>query len=358
MLSVNKFLLCYLLVPFAYIQTSAANCNIPEFLAADKVDEYLAVTGQQPCSNDKSMNDKAVYMTDNRFDVYMAEGAIQQAARATAALILKSKLKKEGDYYIANHPPTLKEVGWCASEAFSKQPILASCSAFMVAKDILVTAGHCFRGADGAPIHDYYVVFGYEMQSNQRAKLRFPAKDVYLINKEIEVKKTVVQDSAVVQLNRAVNDRQIFKFKAGEIAKGTKLTLFGYPSGLPLKIANGGKVLENQMSKTVFASNVDAFHGNSGSPVLNSAGLKQNPPRFMVEGILVSGSDDYSKTDLNRQGCARSIPCQAIHINYNRGGRCTSEIITKINRVVAVDKPTPSAQVLENSIINLFLNKQ
>ena len=353
-MKLNRLTLYCLISSALSLQASqvSAGCNIPEFMDKNRVAEYLADTGQTGCTNDKSMGDKAVYMTDNRFDAYQAQGAIRQAARSTAALILKNRLKREGNYYVRTDNYTLGgQKEWCEGERFLNQPALANCTSFLVSKDTLVTAGHCFRNespikAKEISIDKYYVVFGYEMTGKNRVQNRFPAKDVYLITKELEVVKTKIprKDWAVVQLDRLVNDRQVFEFKAGEIKEGTKLTLFGYPSGLPLKIANGGKVLDNQQGKTVFATNVDAFQGNSGSPVLNSDGLRMSPPRFIVEGILVAGAEDYKKV----KGCTRVVPCQSIDISYVQSGSCTSEIVTKINRVVASDDSAPVSAPISN----------
>ena len=355
-MKLNRLTLSFLISSALSLQANqvSAGCNIPEFMAANMVEEYLADTGQKGCTNDKSMGDKAVYMTDNRFDAYQAQGAIREAARSTAALILKSSLKKQGNYYVPTYNYTLRDAKWCKGESFINQPILASCTGFLVTDTTLVTAGHCFRGS-GKPIGEHYVVFGYEMLNKGQANTRFPAKDVYLISEELEVKKDANSDWAVVQLDRVVNDRKTFEFKAGEIKKGTKLTLFGYPVGLPLKIANGGEVLENQKGRTVFATNVDAFQGNSGSPVLNSDGLRMSPPRFIVEGVLVAGAKDFKQV----KGCKKIEPCQSINISY-QGGNCSSEIVTKINKVVEIDgsapEPVPTSAPIVNDTFNDLIN--
>ena len=70
---------------------------------------------------------------------------------------------------------------------------------------------------------------------------------------------------------------------------GDGLTLIGHPAGLPLKIASGGKFLSFQ--ENTFRSDLDAYGGNSGSPIFNTRSLARG--ELLVEGILQGGSDDY-----------------------------------------------------------------
>jgi len=320
----------------------SADCNtpisvsdVPSFIAPESIDSYLAdarVRQNKLCSNDKGMGqDKAIYITDNRYDAYLAKGAVREAARSTAALIKREYLTKQGNEYVINHGATLQTTGWCSSESFASQPVTANCTAFLVADNTLVTAGHCLRNRQGKiPLDTYYVVFGYQMNNKNQAKTRFPAADVYQIQSELEVKKNSGQDWAVVTLDRAVKGRQVFEFASGEISQGTELVIFGYPNGLPLKISDGGSVKRNQRQRTVFDTDLDSYHGNSGSPVLNSQALKQG--RFLVEGILVSGASDSKPNGR----CKVSVTCASIQLD-NAQHDCSGEQVTKINRVLELD---------------------
>jgi Peptidase S46 len=58
----------------------------------------------------------------------------------------------------------------------------------------------------------------------------------------------------------------------------------GYPTGLPEKLAAGAKV--HALTPYFFTSNLDAFAGNSGSPVLDA---RTNE----VVGVVVRGNRDY-----------------------------------------------------------------
>lgn len=307
--------------------------DVPTFIAEEYTASYLENEKrrqEQLCSTEKSMgNEKAIYIIDNRLDVYQLKGYIRTAANATAALIPREYLTKQGNEYFINHGMTLQKSGWCASEPFASQPVTSTCTAFLVGKDRLVTAGHCLRPGRGktAALNSWYVVFGFQMKNVHQAQTHFPATDVYQITEVLEVKKNEEQDWAVVKLNRPITGRQVFEFSSKEIAEGTDLTIFGYPNGLPLKIAEGGQVKRNDLHKTVFETDLDSYQGNSGSPVLNAADLRQG--RFVVEGVLVSGATDAVRQDQ----CKVSIICQALDLD-SINHQCSGEIVTKINRVL------------------------
>lgn len=344
-MKINKLTLylCFL-APTAYLHsgTVSADCNtpisasdVPAFIAADQVDGYLADARERQqalCSSDKGIfgKSKAIYVTDNRYDAYLAKGAVREAARSTAALISTEHLRRQGNEYVINHNMTLQQTGWCASEPFASQPVTSTCTAFLVADNTLVTAGHCLRDSQGnnIPLNSYYVVFGFQMNSKNQAQTRFPARDVYRMSRELEVKKNLSEDWAVVELDRRVTNRKVFEFEADEVAEGTPLVIFGYPNGLPLKIAGGGTVKRNDYQQNVFDTDLDSYRGNSGSPVLNAQALKQG--RFVVEGILVSGATDSRPSGK----CKVSITCESAQLD-NRTGHCSGEKVTKINRVVA-----------------------
>jgi V8-like Glu-specific endopeptidase len=87
--------------------------------------------------------------------------------------------------------------------------------------------------------------------------------------------------------------------ESGKVSVGERLAVIGYPSGLPLKIADDGVV--RRLEKHFFVTNLDTYHGNSGSPVLNAA-------TGVVEGILVRGDEDFVKSS---QGCQISKTCSS-----------------------------------------------
>ncbi|MDE2237212.1 MAG: trypsin-like peptidase domain-containing protein, partial [Elusimicrobia bacterium] len=92
----------------------------------------------------------------------------------------------------------------------------------------------------------------------------------------------------LVRLSRPVDPgrRPAFEIDRGPMPKvGTPLLMIGHPMGLPVKIADGARV--TSQGKGFFYADLDAYRGNSGSPVLSRDGV--------VEGIMVS----YPQANMN-----------------------------------------------------------
>lgn len=203
-----------------------------------------------------------------------------------------------------------------ASVRFKNQPAIGSCTGFLIAPDIMVTAGHCVS-SDQHEITNGEIVFHksyfnkYGEFTYNKMKWVFDyTNDIKMVKqthekigeyyvatiptyKQYTVKKILKSvldnkrqlDFAIIQLDRPT-DRDPFRFRTGaKIEKGDNLAMIGSPSGLPLKLSDGAKVTINSASNW-FGTNLDAFGGNSGGPVYNKAGLN------MIEGILVRGRID------------------------------------------------------------------
>lgn len=242
---------------------------------------------------------KVIYGEDNRVDVFESNNAaFVELSRSTAAMINSRYIKAEGeDFAIKASPMTAR--GVCASERFSNQMTAANCSGFLVAENILVTAGHCVRTE--ANCDHYQWVFDYKMESADQTDITVPSSSVYSCKRIIETKLDYYSkdDYAVIELDRPVTDRAVLNFRrSGKIAKGTELVIIGHPTGLPTKIADGASVRSH--ANKYFVANLDAFGGNSGSAVFN---VKTSE----VEGILVRGEKDFKYDP--QQGCNVANHC-------------------------------------------------
>lgn len=176
----------------------------------------------------------------------------------------------------------------CDGERFEKQYSLPNCTGFLVAPDLLVTAGHCLNKID---YHNKAWIFGYDHTRANESLPSFEADYVYHTKEVLEWSedKVVRKDFALVRLDRAVTIAKPLKFrKYGEASVGTKLAIIGHPNGLPTKISANAEILEDVLDNNLnaYKTNLDSFGGNSGSPVFNLYTGE-------VEGILISGATDF-----------------------------------------------------------------
>lgn len=209
----------------------------------------------------------------------------------------------------------------CPSEKFSRDPSISyACTGFLIAPDLLVTAGHCAVNAGGEISHEkggycevYTWYFDYQnstslplSQSRFLGDKIFKCEEiVYAINEQEELGR----DFALIRLNRKVpSSRHIFQVaKANDLNLSSRVNMLGHPMGTPLKISPNGRILEDHSQKTYLKTNLDAFAGNSGSPVLNS--------RNQVVGVLVAGKPNIG-TYKTPAGCERYNRCDG------RGANC------------------------------------
>ena len=192
-----------------------------------------------------------------------------------------------------------QDMSLCNDERFFEQPTAAYCSGFLVAPDLVVTAGHC--------VADYNCdktnfIFGFQMQDSTRAVEHFSKDQVYQCKKVVKREQQAkAQDYALVRLDRKVkNYKQLVLRTKRVIEKGDELVIVGHPSGLPMKIANGATVRDFAKDKSYFVANTDSYGGNSGSAIFNRRTLE-------VEGILVRGYTDFQYDSKN--SCMRSMHC-------------------------------------------------
>jgi len=241
-----------------------------------------------------NFNTEVIYGEDNRKDWFeVLDENLKDAARATVGIVDKSVVQYKGDTVFLN---TLSS-NLCPNEKFADQERGPVCSGFLVGPDLVLTAGHCV-GSE-RECKDYKFVFDY-------AKVR-PGHDPSLIPKsKVYSCKTLIgqeftrndQDWALIRLDRPVTDRRPLEIeRSTEASLNTPLTIIGHPSGLPSKIARGGKI--HKVENHHYVADLDSFGGNSGSAVLNANSLK-------VEGILVRGRTDYKQVG----GCLSVNICE------------------------------------------------
>ena len=224
-----------------------------------------------------------IYGDDNRHEVYAEPSrARRQAALSTVALVPKKLVRKSGSHYRLVSESYRESYNLCAGEPFANQRVVSECSAFLVAPDTVVTAGHCIY--DEASCKNYKFVFDYAYLPNEPRTV--PASSVYSCRSVVHTEVNPGSDFAVVRLNRPVTDRAPVQVRmSGAVAVGDPLYVVGYPAGLPAKISGGARVRSVDERGFILA-NLDTYGGNSGSAVFNDA-------NDQVEGILVEGEADF-----------------------------------------------------------------
>lgn len=257
---------------------------------------------------------KVIYGSDDRINVSEASSFLQGLARATAAQI--SPDKWDSSFNIVDE--TLGErLSLCPGERFFEEVSVSRCSGFLVAEDIVVTAGHCVQSQSDC--NNYKWVFDYK---NNPSKLN--AGSIYTCQ---SIVKQVLDnesglDYAVVKLDRAVKDRKFLRTRSsGAIELGAGLTVIGHPSGLSTKIAGNAQVRKNS-DANFFVANLDVFGGNSGSAVFTAGSST-------VEGILVRGEEDYVVVDGPDGGRCRQV-------NQCLDSGCSGEEVVKMTVVEGI----------------------
>lgn len=241
---------------------------------------------------------RVIYETDDRVDLFLLpDGPNKDDADSVVALFRDIDVKDNGD---GTSTLLVENFGQarnlCPGERFWEQPIGAFCSGFLVAPDIIATAGHCVNAGN---VDDVLFVFGFRMRDAVTAETVIRNAEIYRGVRVIERQQVGKgPDWALVQIDRPVTNHRVVKIRrAGKISDAQVIHVIGHPTGLPTKFAGNAAVRDNQ-PEAFFVANLDTYGGNSGSPVFNSDTQE-------VEGILVRG-----ETDFIRQGdCNVSLVC-------------------------------------------------
>jgi len=251
---------------------------------------------------------RGVYGRDDRMEEYeVADPDIRAAGAATAMFLYRDELVDNGN---GTYQVQQESLAWwyewldpigtgnslCADEPFRDQPSVGTCTGVLVGPDLIATAAHCVACLESSELA---VVFGFVMQDAETPTVTLSPDQVYWVVEVLEYQ-AGSPDWGMVRLDRPVVGVEPLPLRrTGKVADGQAVFMVGYPWGVPRKYATGAIVQENAES-TFFQANVDAYRGNSGSPVINLDSM-------VVEGLLVRGLPSFAE-DL-AAGCDRSSPC-------------------------------------------------
>lgn len=232
---------------------------------------------------------RGVFGEDDRKEVKDAEG-FQDFVRATAVMVSKETMY-EGKFYSYSLKERLSQIfgttNFDSNVRFLEQPALANCTGFLIAPDIMVTAGHCVETL--ADAQQYYWVFDYTTDlkfSTADHSIDIKPSNVYEVSQVYDaiLDDELDKDYAVLKLSKK-SERAPYRFRtSGKVSNYTNVNTIGSPTGLPLKFSGNAKVVDNS-PENWFKTDIDAFPGNSGGPVFDQNGF--------LEGILVRGAIQY-----------------------------------------------------------------
>lgn len=249
---------------------------------------FLIPTLSYTATTNPAIKPKVIYGNDDRRDLYqITDAAWKTLAGSTVALVNISNIQADPsqNQFKLKGPRVGEKRQLCRSERFFEQQSSAFCSGFLVAPDVIATAGHCIENQ--AKCKDTRFVFGFSIYTEGSNPANIPAYEVYecseLLGQELN---DAGADWALVRLNRPVTGHAPLSVNLhGNVAKDTPLVVIGHPSGLATKIAGDANVRDSSR-REYFVANIDAYGGNSGSAVFNAES-------GFVEGILVRGSSDF-----------------------------------------------------------------
>jgi subtilisin-like proprotein convertase family protein len=292
---------------------------------------------------DQKAFDRLIYGDDDRHDLYDTSSVLyKKLADSTVALLESSSLSALSSTSF-NFPTGTygRQQLLCTTEPFYDQPAGAFCSGSLVGPNLILTAGHCIK--DVADCADVRFVFGYAVKQAGKYPLNTPNSEVYSCKRIVSRKlEATGVDYALIETDRPVVGHEVLKLQRSRVAAvGDALTVIGHPSGLPTKVASGGKVRKVVGSHLV--TNLDTYGGNSGSGVFNSETGE-------IVGILVRGDTDF----VQKGSCYVSNRCPA--------DGCRGEDVTRIDQVVALipvspgpaPSPAPSPSPTPGSVAKIY----
>jgi hypothetical protein len=264
---------------------------------------------------------KAIYGSDDRFNLFeIQDKFLIQAARASAIMVDSETLVLKNNVYRYEPSPLKERLPLCPEEKFLQEPSLGKCSGFLIAPDILVTAGHCLGSKYDCKKAKWVFDFSYQTPYTDLRIL--PKKNIYQCKELLDKEENAhtFMDYSIIQLDRNVEGITPLKLSnTSKIKVGTELITIGHPAGLPTKVNTRAYVTESKHSH-YFVADIDAFQGSSGSAVLNADSLQ-------VEGILVRGEKDYVR-DEDRK-CLKLYHCNSIE-------ECRGEDVIRIKSIKGI----------------------
>lgn len=257
----------------------------------------------------------AIYGLDNRLDgSAITEKELIKIKSAIGLLVSKDYLTK-GLLTSEIKATSMKEsLNVCQDVRYVKELTVDSCTAFLIAPDLMATAGHCVQEASDC--ENKIVAFDVNESSQKTDHYKVSNSKIYECQEIVAQSFNESGDYSIFRLKRKTGRTPLKLRTSGEVSSKDKVFMMGHPLGQPLKMSPS--VSPTDLSSiSSFKAPLNSFVGNSGSPVINAKTLK-------VEGILVNGAEDFLLDEINQ--CYRF---QVHEVNAGNG-----EGVSRINEIL------------------------
>lgn len=273
---------------------------------------------------------RAIYGEDGRVESGRASPEVRRLGASVAALFARRDvLEIGGQYHVMTRP--FGEVFCLApGEAFAEQACGAYGTAWVLDEHHMVTAGHCVPAAG---VDEVVCVFGFALGADGETPTCFGPEQVAFPSAALssrELAEAGDGDWAVLRFEQPLPAPPLKVRTEGEVVVGEAVWMLGHPCGIPLKYAPGAIVTGHKNDDRFFAT-LDAFAGNSGSPVFDA--------RHQVVGVLVRGAEDWAP---RADGLAAQV-----YLATGASAGVLGEEVMKLDRflarrpVVAAQPPVP-----------------
>lgn len=249
----------------------------------------------------------SIYGKDDRKFVNQCSDKKIKEISKSIALIMPSRYieKNKNDTKLKANPlfnipfsyDTDPEINICKNQKFVEHLAAGLCTGFLVTKNLLVTARHCFK--EEFICGERAIIFNVQSSLENKNSILvnndnvYACKKIYNLIEDEKFSKTSELDFVIIELDRDVLDATPLKMRSkNNITEKSKVFMIGHPLGLPLIKTSDAKVKLID-SVFTFEASLDSFEGNSGSPIFNAK-------NFEVEGILYSGKEDFTKDVANQ----------------------------------------------------------
>jgi V8-like Glu-specific endopeptidase len=263
-----------------------------------------------------------VYGSDDRQDLYAytTEPFATLARESSVTIMFRSSIDASNAAAVGIYAASLGDANnLCDGERFASQPSAGYCSGTLIAPDLVLTAGHCVSEFSCPRIA---MVFNFSMTSANSIR-SIPLADVFTCSGVIARVENSNADYAVIQLDRPATPRfspAPVRSGLASVQTGDPLVMIGSPSGIPLKVEDGGRVRTPQSGNYIVAT-TDSFGGNSGSGVYDA-------DTGDLIGVLTAGDTDYVRdgrcyvvNQCSESGCGGE---QVFRASVAIGGLCNA----------------------------------